>query len=426
MRPQVRRPSRLGATACGALVLATALAAAPILTTGTPGQSAPIVKITGEKHKLLLRADGTVAGWGLYRNGQLGPVAPIQGTSSGASTSLVAIALPGKAVDVAAGTNASYALLDDGTVVAWGRADAGQLGNGNTQAPRLATSTQSNEYRGVETPARVAGLTDVAAIAAANDSAYAVLRDGTVRSWGNGAIGDGRAPSTWGGPSGANGPAFRPVAVPGLSDVAALSAGGGTVLALLKDGRVFSWGSNFYGALGRPPRTELALDTPGEIPDLRDVAQVAAGSGVSTALLKDGTVRVWGSNWQQQFGFRAPTTQPNPNGGWVLEPQPVPGVAQVTSIAVGNRHTLALLKDGTLRAWGNTDFGQTGNGAGPGYQPLPIAIKITSVATVFAAGDNSFALRADGSLWAWGVGWTGAFPFGRDVRLPAPAPPGLR
>jgi alpha-tubulin suppressor-like RCC1 family protein len=65
-----------------------------------------------------------VACWGRYNYGQLGPVAAITGQRMRAS-SLVAIALPGKAVDIAAGDHSSYALLDDGTVVAWGRADSG-------------------------------------------------------------------------------------------------------------------------------------------------------------------------------------------------------------------------------------------------------------------------------------------------------------
>jgi alpha-tubulin suppressor-like RCC1 family protein len=134
-----------------------------------------------------------------------------------------------------------------------------------------------------------------------------VIRDGTVRSWGAGPIGDGRAKSSYEGPPSTAGPAFRPVTVPGLADVVAVSAGGGTALALTKDGRVYSWGSNFYGALGRPPRIELSLDKAGEIPGLGDVIQVVAGAGISTALKKDGTVWVWGSNWQQQFGFPAPT-----------------------------------------------------------------------------------------------------------------------
>jgi alpha-tubulin suppressor-like RCC1 family protein len=138
-------------------------------------------------------------------------------------------------------------------------------------------------------------------------------------------------------------------------------------------------------------------------------------------------VWVWGSNWQQQFGFPAPTEQASLNGGWELTPQQVPGVTNVVEIALGinGRHTLARLRDGTLRVWGNNDWGQLGTGAGAGYQPRPVTPKIAGVAHVMAAGNNSFAVRTDGSLWAWGAG-RGEWPLNAYVRVPAPAPPELK
>ena len=412
---------------CSAAVALIALVASPRAQMPVPTAPSRVVKIVGDPHKLLLRADGTVAGWGRYSNGQLGPVAAITPTSRKASSTLVPIALPAKAVDVAANGGSSYALLDNGTVMAWGSGDAGQLGIGPVKPPLLATSEPSFEYRGVETPTRVVGVDDAIAIAADGGSAYAVLRDGTVRAWGGGNIGDGRAKSDYTGPPSTAGPAFAPVRVPDLENVVAVSAGGGHVLALTKDGRVFSWGSNFYGALGRPPRVELSLDRAGEVPNLTDVVQVVAGLGVSTVLKKEGTVWVWGSNWQQQFGFPAPTDQPGLNRGWVLEPQQIPGLTGVTAIAVGSgRQSIALLKDGTLRVWGNTDWGQLGNGAGPGFHPRPAAIKLANVAAVFAAGNNSFAVLRDGALWAWGAGNSSEFPLTAHTRVPTPAPAGLR
>lgn len=412
---------------CGAVAALTAFVASPGAQTPVPTASSHVVKIVGDPHKLLLRADGSVAGWGQYKHGQLGRVAAITPTPRGAASALVPIDLPAKAVDIAANGGSSYALLEDGTVMAWGRGEAGQLGIGPVKPPLLATSEPSFEYRGIETPTRVGGVDDAIAIAADGGSAYAVLRDGTVRAWGGGNIGDGRAKSDYAGPPSTAGPAFVPVRVPDLENVVAVSAGGGHVLALTKDGRVFSWGSNFYGALGRPPRVELALDRAGEVPNLTDVVQVVAGLGVSTVLKKDGTVWVWGSNWQQQFGFPAPTDQPGLNRGWVLEPQQVPGLTGVTAIAVGSgRQSIALLKDGTLRVWGNTDWGQLGNGAGPGFHPRPAAIKIANVAAVFAAGNSSFAVLRDGALWAWGAGNSGEFPLTAHTRVPTPAPAGLR
>jgi alpha-tubulin suppressor-like RCC1 family protein len=172
----------------------------------------------------------------------------------------------------------------------------------------------------------------------------------------------------------------------------------------------------------------LILDTPGEIPGLTEVAQAVAGAGVATVLKKDGTVWVWGSNWQQQFGFPAPTDQASMNRGWFLTPQQVPGIIGAVEIALGlsGRHTLVRLKDGTLRVWGNNDWGQLGTGGGTGYQPRPSVPKVAGVARIFALGNNSFAVRTDGSLWAWGAGRPNEWPLQANVRVPKPAPPDVK
>jgi alpha-tubulin suppressor-like RCC1 family protein len=162
------------------------------------------------------------------------------------------------------------------------------------------------------------------------------------------------------------------------------------------------------------------MDTVKAVPDLGDVVDVVAGSGVSTALKKDGTVWVWGANWNGQFGDGKRTDPPGPNHGWEMVPQRVAGVAGVVAIASGftGRHTLALLGDGTLRGWGNTDWGQIGAGAAATFQLRPVMPKIAGVKAVFAAGNNSFAVTTDGRFWAWGSGRPAEWPLKRDTRFP--------
>jgi alpha-tubulin suppressor-like RCC1 family protein len=163
------------------------------------------------------------------------------------------------------------------------------------------------------------------------------------------------------------------------------------------------------------------MDQAAEVPGLADVIGVAAGQGVSTALKKDGTVWVWGANWHGQFGNGSRTDPPGMTSGFELVPQRVPGVSGVTALAVGltGRHTLVLLKDGTLRGWGNTDWGQIGAGVAATFQLTPVVPKITGVKTILAAGNHSFAIKSDGSVWGWGEGGPRSWPLKANTPLPA-------
>lgn len=71
-----------------------------------------------------------------------------------------------------------------------------------------------------------------------------------------------------------------------------------------------------------------------------------------------------------------------------------PDLAAVTAIAVGEKHALALLPDGTVRAWGMNDIGQ-----------LNVPAGLDNVVAVAACNQTSFALRSDGTVVGWTVGW---------------------
>lgn len=74
----------------------------------------------------VVKADGSVVSWGNNQDGLA--------TRPRSEIAIVevptAIDLPGKARQMALGESSAYALLEDGSVVAWGANDEGQLGNG--------------------------------------------------------------------------------------------------------------------------------------------------------------------------------------------------------------------------------------------------------------------------------------------------------
>ena len=73
-------------------------------------------------------------------------------------------------------------------------------------------------------------------------------------------------------------------------------------------------------------------------------------------------------------------------------------------IAGGNNHSLGLKSDGTLWAWGTNGDGQCGQGNFLGGTGAPTQVGNESNWTFIAAGNKcSYAIKNDGTLWAWGL-----------------------
>jgi alpha-tubulin suppressor-like RCC1 family protein len=227
------------------------------------------------------------------------------------------------------------------------------------------------------------------------------LKDGSVLGWG--AIS--RTPAT------------APAHIPGAANVVRIAASG-HALAMTSDGRVMSWGPNTSGELGRDPQRS-PIEQAGFVEGLQDVVSIATGTQVSLAVKKDGTVWAWGSNGMGQFG-NGQRPERSDAGAWTHTLQRVPGVTNAVSVAaaVVGRHVLALLKNGTVMAWGSADWGQTGSGVTGDFQLTPRPARIADVKAVFACGNQSLAIRSDNSLWTWGNGDRGEFPLNAVTKLP--------
>ncbi|HKC29616.1 MAG TPA: Ig-like domain repeat protein [Jatrophihabitans sp.] len=132
----------------------------------------------GRAHSLAVTSDGAVLAWGDDSHGQLGT-----GTNNPAVVPVPTALPPGVTVtSVSAGANHSLALTTDATVLAWGANDAGQLGIGTDQD---GTSPA---------PVTLPSGTQVTAIGAGSSTSYALVADGSMLAWGDnasGAVGDG-------------------------------------------------------------------------------------------------------------------------------------------------------------------------------------------------------------------------------------------
>ncbi len=322
------KPFLLASLTVGALCAPAAL----------PAQTAPsatsIRDIAGNQFVLVARGDGSVVAWGRAPGGALAVPTPI--------------ALPGLAQRVAVGESSAYVLLEDGSVVAWGENDEGQLGNG----PRGSSKSLGTYPKPSITPTRVTDLADVIAVEAGRKHAIALRKDGTVWAWGvrdDGAVGDGDAK-----PAGSLRVvgATAPVQVRGLTGITRIAAGPTHNMALTRDGKVLSWGSNSTGELGVGTRTTGWR--PAEVTGLENIVAIAAGSGagtygVSAAVRQDGTLWVWGSGSSAMMGNGVRNPTPDEPGGRNLVPLQVKGIVGAKDVSVGAGHIAALLSGGVAR-----------------------------------------------------------------------------
>lgn len=241
----------------------------------------------GGNHSLALLANGTVMAWGDDEHGQLG----------NGKTTDSEVPVPVKnltnAVAIAAGEEDSMALLENGTVMTWGDDSAGELGTGGAQSLS-------------DVPVEVRGLSGVKAIAAGGSFDLALLENGTVVAWGDdghdqlgnqGVLETGFESESE--EEGVISPS--PVPVEGLTGVKAIAAGSTHALALLDGGTVMAWGDDGEGELGNGA-IEDKNDTPAPVTGLSHVTQISAGNQDSIALLESGNLAAWGSNTFGQLG----------------------------------------------------------------------------------------------------------------------------
>jgi alpha-tubulin suppressor-like RCC1 family protein len=311
----------------------------------------------GGTHSLGLRPDGTVWAWGGNSSGQLG------NDSNTDSWTLAQVPLPGAAVAVSAGGSHSLAIEQGGTVWAWGSNADGQLGNG--------TTTSSSE------PAPVPGLSNVVAVSAGGTHSLALEANGTVWAWGNDASGqlgnDGTTNASTPQEVCATGSTGGTCSAGYLSNVIAISAGGSHSLALTSSGTIYAWGLGSLGQLGNG--TTTTSDVPVQVSGITTAVAIATGNSHSLALLANGTVDAWGLGTSGQLGQGTTNSSDTPVSVTGLP-------SNITQIAGGYAHSLAMTATGQVYAWGLDSTGQLGNGNTTNQDT---ATQMTSVANGGAA-----------------------------------------
>ena len=195
----------------------------------------------------------------------------------------------------------------------------------------------------------------------------------------------------------------------------AVAAGDGHTLALKADGSLWAWGANQQGQLG--DGSQVNKTWPARIGTANDWTVVAAGGASSFALKRDGTLWAWGGNDLGQLGDGSTSIRTAP----VQVGLPLNAV-NWAAVAAGGKHTLALKADGTLWAWGSNQYGQIAQSTMDlTAHPVPLRVDTSHDWRVISSGGlHSIALKADGTLWGWGDNQSGQI--GQGALTPHTAP----
>jgi len=208
-----------------------------------------------------------------------------------------------------------------------------------------------------------------------------------------------------------------------LMNIVALAAGNTHTVALKEDGTVWSWGSNTYGELG--DGTVVRKVTPVHVLGhggegfLEEILKVAAGVDYSLALMKDGSVWAWGVNGSGQLGNGENTSSSVPVR--VKGPYGEGFLSDIVDIDCGFSHNIALKSDGTLWSWGNNYYGQLGDGTIENRN-TPVEVRgpdeiglMSDVINIDAGAYSSIALKKDGTVWTWGKNDSGELGDGTKI-----------
>lgn len=186
---------------------------------------------------------------------------------------------------------------------------------------------------------------------------------------------------------------------------------------VFRNSTTFSSGYNAFGQLGTGSLANQASPVP--VSGGIGFRGFATGGNHTVAFYNMSTVRSWGYNGFGQLGNDSTTYSSTPVSTFgsysTSAGKKTIRLRNVTAVAAGATHTLALTNDGTVWAWGDNANGQLGvlaNETPLGYSKVAKLVNIDgaplpNIKAIAANGNHSLALDTSGNVWAWGYNGTG-------------------
>jgi alpha-tubulin suppressor-like RCC1 family protein len=175
---------------------------------------------------------------------------------------------------------------------------------------------------------------------------------------------------------------------------------------ITQDNKLMGWGANWCGGVGNGNKE--ACTEPVEIPlpqpaTTKEIRSMAAGWHHTLCLMEDGSLFAWGDNSFGQLGV----------GDNISRYAPVelrmPNDLPVTQVTCGKGFSLAVTEDGTLFSWGENSDGQLGRGETTN-QNTPQKVNLSDVLFMSAGRDHVYA-KTPTATYAWGYNVSRQFGF---------------
>ena len=328
----------------------------------------------------VITEDGALYVWGKNSYGQLGVCDEVN-----KNTPIKVTAINGKVMELIIGYSFSvYAILEDGSLYAWGNNVSSNLGVGD--------EVNRNTPTKVNLPSKIKELITT------GSSVYALMEDSSLYSWGDnysGQLGVGDEVNK-------NTP--TKVNLPGK--IKKLITTGSSVYAILEDGSLYAWGNNVSSNLG--VGDEVNKNTPTKVNLPSKIKELITTGLSSYAILKDDSLYAWGYNSDGQLGVG---DEVNKN-----TPTKITGInGKIKDLIIINYNsTYVITETGYLYALGKNSYGQLGvgdevNRNTPTKVNLPGKIK-----KLITSSSASYAILEDGSLYAWGENYYGELGVGSN------------
>ncbi len=374
-------------------------------------------RLSGRRIVLLLAAFllavASVISIGATRNfahalGNSAAISPNQGSIAGGTevtiTGLGFIS-DAKIVQVAAGSDTSFAVDDHGNLYAWGSNYVGMLGDGTTGQINTPKKISGGTIPG---SALTAGVKIVKVVTGVYGT-VALDSNGDVYVWGAGPLGNGDINSYSLLPVKISGGVIPGSAlVDGVRIVDASLIGTSDGLLVDDEGDLYGWGQNSSGELGDGTSTERSVPiklSGGVIPDSAltegvKIVQIASKLYGFTAAVDDqGNLYTWGVNYNGELGNGTTihTSLPAVISGGVIPGSALTTGVKIAQVSIGEDALVARDEQGIIYVWGSTGWGQFGNGAHFADSPVPIQISDGAVPGSILDSDVKIAQVSVGS-----------------------------